>query len=252
MGLPASGWARGAYRYAPLGTPGRERESHISPSGLWLRFAVGGDADDGFLPLRGGCGCAAAEWGSDPTRRAGGGWPDPPPAPPAGPIEQRHQCLLPVPVRLADRSTVHPCTGLALANILRARPISCRLDLPAAPGLVLAARRSGRCSNGVEKASAMLRRWSYCSGGVLMAGIPSTSVQGGIYSVPDRAIAQALPDDSRSLLESRHSHLWLWFCLSCGLQLAATPITVLAGFRARTTGNFLCAAKEIPAKKGRP
>ena len=28
--------------------------------GLWLRLVVGGGADDGLLPLRGSCGCAAA------------------------------------------------------------------------------------------------------------------------------------------------------------------------------------------------
>ncbi len=58
-----------------------------------------------------------------------------------------------------------------------------------------------------EKATAMLQCWSYCSGGVLMAGIPSTSVQGCIYSVPDRATAQALPNIIYSYLVSRISYL---------------------------------------------
>ena len=48
---------------------------------------------------------------------------------------------------------------------------------------------------------------------------PSTSVQGCIYSVPDRAIAQALPEGSRSRLATRDSHLaslallWLRFAV---------------------------------------
>ena len=59
-----------------------------------------------------------------PARRARGRWPDPPPSPPAGPIEPRYQELWPVPVLLSGRSTVHPCTGLALVNILLSRPAS--------------------------------------------------------------------------------------------------------------------------------
>ncbi len=57
-----------------------------------------------------------------------------------------------------------------------------------------------------EKASAMLQCWSYCLGGVLMEGIPSTSVQGCIHSVPDLAIAQALPcgDMRQIFLPSAH------------------------------------------------
>lgn len=56
------------------------------------------------------------------------------------------------------------------------------------------------------KASAMLQRWSYCLGGVLMEGIPSISVQGCLHSVPDRAVAQTLHcgDMQHFLLPSAH------------------------------------------------
>ncbi len=78
------------------------------------------------------CGYAARMRASAPARRAGGGWPDPPPAPPAGPIEQRHQ----------GRGLFRCCWPAARRHILVPGSLSatsCCLDLPVAPRLGLTA-----------------------------------------------------------------------------------------------------------------